>query len=123
MHSLIVFVSGGLGAVARYVLGGWVASLSPAFPWGTLTVNVLGSFLISMVMQVALAGGMSAEMRLALTTGLLGGFTTYSTFNYETLRAFEQGAWAAGLANVAATVLICLAAGAAGLIVGRMLTA
>src|SRR4029453_18853909 len=94
----------------------------PAFPWGTLAVNVLGSFLLGLSMQVAVATALlSPTLRLALTTGLMGGFTTYSTFNYETLQYFEQNDWLLGCANVAATVVVCLAAGGLGVVAGRLL--
>lgn len=123
MRHLIVFFAGGAGAVLRYVLGGWIAqAVGAGFPWGTLTVNASGSFLISFVMYVALASGtFSPELRLALTTGLLGGFTTYSTFNYETIALLREGAWQIAAMNVVATLLICLAAGFAGLAAGRAL--
>jgi CrcB protein len=95
MRHLIVFLAGGTGAVLRYAVGGWVAQASGStFPWGTLAVNVSGSFLISLVMHVALTtAAIAPELRLALTTGLLGGFTTYSTFNYETIELLREGAW------------------------------
>jgi CrcB protein len=123
MRHLIVFFAGGAGAVARYAIGGWVAQAAGAgFPWGTLVVNASGSFLISIVMYVAFAtSAISPELRLGLTTGFLGGFTTYSTFNYETIALLREGTWLIATANVAATVVICLAAGAAGLAVARAL--
>ena len=123
MRHLIVFLAGGAGAVARYAVGGWVAQAAGSgFPWGTLTVNVSGSFLISLVIQIALASdAISPEVRLALTTGLLGGYTTYSTFNYETIALLREGAWQIAAINVAATLLLCLAAGFAGLAAGRAL--
>ena len=123
MRHLIVFFAGGAGALARYALSGWVAQAAgSAFPWGTLAVNVSGSFLLSFVMQIALAtDAISPELRLALTTGFLGGFTTYSTFNYETMALLREGAWQIAAVNLAATVLLCLAAGFAGLAAGRAL--
>jgi CrcB protein len=123
VRHLIVFLAGGAGAVMRYVVGGWIAvAAGPGFPWGTLAINAAGSFLISIVMQVALAtDAIAPEMRLALTTGFLGGFTTYSTFNYETLALLREGTWLIAAANVVATVAICLAAGVAGLAAGRAL--
>ncbi len=123
MRHLIVFFAGGAGAVARYALSGWVAQAAGAgFPWGTLAVNASGSFLISVVMYVGLAtSAISPELRLALATGFLGGFTTYSTFNYETIALMREGTWLIATANVAATVVLCLAAGAAGLAVARAL--
>lgn len=117
----LVIAFSGLGGGARYLMGGWVAQLAPGFPWGTIAVNGLGSFLIVVFMQLGLHDAIGPDTRLALTTGLMGGFTTYSTFNYETMAFFEQGAVLLGAANVAATVAICLVTGALGLWAGRAL--
>ena len=70
-------------------------------------------------MQLGLAERISADTRLALTTGVMGGFTTYSTFNYETVAFWQQGGWLFGSLNIAVTVVLCLAAGGLGLWVGR----
>ena len=97
------------------------AQYGPAFPIGTLIVNVVGSFFIAFVMQIGSATEwLSADVRIMLTTGVMGGFTTYSTFNYETTSYFREGAWLIGLANVAATLIGCLVAGVAGLAVARL---
>jgi fluoride exporter len=119
---LCICLGGALGTGARYLLSGWLArAAGPGFPWGTLAVNVLGSFLLGAIMHVALTTELIAPtLRLVLTTGVMGGFTTYSTFNYETLRFFEEGAWLIGLANLGATVAACLAAGTLGLLSGRL---
>ena len=118
--SLLVFLGSGLGGVFRYLLGGWIANaVGSVFPFGTLTVNVLGSFLIALVMQLALRGVVGPDTRLFLTTGVMGGFTTYSTFNYEALGLFQRSALGLGLAYLAATVLGCLLAGVLGLWLGR----
>ena len=117
----LVALGGALGSVARYAVGALAAQfLGPAFPWGTLLVNLTGSFLIALVMHLALTGTViSLELRIFLTTGIMGGFTTYSSFNYETLALLNQRAyWLAGL-NLAATVLGCLVAGVLGLAAGR----
>jgi fluoride exporter len=109
--------SGPEGAISS----GWLAKVAGAgFPYGTLGVNLLGSFLLSLVMQVALSTGLSPSVRLFVATGLVGGFTTYSTFNYETLQSLEEGAWALGLLNLGTTVLGCLLAGLLGVALGRM---
>lgn len=117
----LVALGGALGSVARYGVGALAAQLlGPAFPWGTLLVNLTGSFLIALVMHLALTGTLiSLEMRIFLTTGIMGGFTTYSSFNYETLALLNQRAyWLAGM-NLAGTVLGCLVAGVLGLAAGR----
>jgi CrcB protein len=118
---LWVCLGGAFGTGARYLLSGWaVVALGSAFPWGTLAVNVLGSFFLSGIVHVALTTNVIAPtVRLALTTGVMGGFTTYSTFNYETLGYLREGAWTVALGNVLATLLLCLAAGIAGLAVAR----
>jgi CrcB protein len=116
-----VCLGGAAGTGARYWLSGWVQRhAGSSFPAGTLAVNVIGSFLLAALMEVGVTGGMlGPTLRVALTTGVIGGFTTYSTFNYETLEYLREGAWVFGIANVAATVFVCLAAGIAGLAAGR----
>lgn len=123
MKTLWIGLGGALGTVARYHLDGWVqARLGTAFPYGTLLVNVLGSFCLALLMQLALGGPVfSPTVRVVLATGVLGGFTTYSTFNFETLRSFQNGAWGVGALYVAATILGCLGAGALGWVCGRAL--
>jgi fluoride exporter len=120
---LLVALGGAAGSVARY----WVGGLAPrlfgeAFPYGTLVVNLLGSFLISLVMGVALNSGLlSVTMRVFLTTGIIGGFTTYSAFNYETLALLQQRLWLTGGLNILTTVLGCLVMGVLGLVLARVL--
>lgn len=123
MNSLYVAIGGAVGSVARYQLGGWVqARLGAHFPFGTLAVNLLGSFLVALVMFLGLrTDAIPPGARLALSTGLIGGFTTYSTFNYETLHLAEQGGWAWGALNVVATVVGCLAAGSLGWTCGKLI--
>ena len=118
---LWICLGGALGTGARYLLSGWLLRVAgPAFPVGTLAVNVIGSFLLGFLMQVATTTELlGPTLRLTLTTGVMGGFTTYSTFNYETLRSFEEGAAAMGILNIAATLGGCLLAGWLGLAAGR----
>jgi CrcB protein len=120
---LWICLGGAAGTGARYLLSGWLLrALGPGFPWGTLAVNVIGSFLLGFLMHIALATSLlSPTLRLTLTTGVMGGFTTYSTFNYETLQYLQQNEWLAAGTNVAATLLVCLAAGALGVLTGRLL--
>jgi CrcB protein len=120
---LWICLGGAIGTGARYLLSGWLArSTGAGFPWGTLAVNALGSFLLGFLMQVSLTTGLlPPTLRLALTTGVMGGFTTYSTFNYETLQLFEDEAWLLGFANLGVTVSVCLIAGLSGLLAGRLL--
>jgi CrcB protein len=116
---LLVCLGGALGSGARYATSLWAANaIGTAFPFGTLIVNVLGSFLLGFLMQ---AIPVSSDLRLMLTTGVMGGFTTYSTFNYETTQYFREGAWAMGATNIAVTVIGCLVAGLLGLAIARMI--
>lgn len=118
-----ICVGGAAGTGARYLLSGWaLVTLGAAFPYGTLLVNLLGSFLLGALMHVGLTTQLlSPSLRLALTTGVMGGFTTYSTFNYETLKYFQDGAWLLGCANVLVMVLTCLAGGVAGIWIAKLL--
>ncbi|MHB8875773.1 MAG: fluoride efflux transporter CrcB [Myxococcaceae bacterium] len=120
---LWICLGGAVGTGARYLLSGWTLRvLGPAFPYGTLAVNVLGSFLLAVLMVVGLhSTALSPTMRLVLTTGVMGGFTTYSTFSYESMRYFQDGAWLIGALNIGVTVLACLAACLLGWSGGRWL--
>jgi fluoride exporter len=123
MNLLMVSVAGALGSASRYLVSlGAYRWLGSAFPYGTLAVNVLGSFLIALIMQVALRGSLiSPLVRLTLTTGFLGGFTTYSAFNYESLDMLSKGAWRLAITNLLVTLFGCLFAGALGYRVARAL--
>jgi CrcB protein len=120
---LWICLGGAIGTGARYLLAGWLVRMTgPGFPWGTLAINAAGSFLLGFLMQVSLTTGLlPLTARLTLATGVIGGFTTYSTFNYETLQLFQEGAWLLGLVNLGATVAACLVAGVLGLLSGRLL--
>lgn len=120
---LWICLGGAIGTGCRYLLSGWLQRrMGAAFPYGTLAVNLLGSFLLGLILEVALTtNALSLELRLALTTGVMGGFTTYSTFNYETLQLFREGSYAFGIANLAVTVGGCLVAGILGWWAGRVL--
>ena len=119
---LWICLGGAAGTGARYLLSDWsLRNLGPGFPWGTLAVNVIGSFLLGLLIQIALATSLlSPTLRLTLTTGVMGGFTTYSTFNYETLRYLQQGDWVGAGTYVTTTLLVCLAAGGLGLFLARL---
>ena len=117
-----ICVAGAAGTATRYFLALWTAArFGSAFPFGTLIVNLSGCFLIAAVMHVALTAGWSHTTRAAVTIGFLGGFTTYSSFNYETTRLAEEGAGATAALNVALTVVGCWLAGWLGLTVARSL--
>ena len=120
---LAICFGGALGTAVRYGVGVWaLRAMGTSFPYGTLIVNVAGSFLIGMVMHVALTTELIAPtLRLTLTTGFMGGLTTYSSFNYETLAAFQRGAWRVAALNIGVTLAACLAAGMLGFVGARAL--
>jgi CrcB protein len=114
----LVCLGGALGSGARYATALWAASaFGVAFPFGTLIVNVAGSFVIGAVMELL----PPSELRLFLTAGVLGGFTTYSSFNEETLRLLRGGMPGSAMMNFGATVAGCLIAGIAGAAAARMI--
>jgi CrcB protein len=119
----LVCLGGAVGTAARYLLGVSVqAAFGPSFPVGTLTVNLIGSFLISMLMYLGVDKGLiSTQLRIVLCTGVVGGFTTYSSFNFETMRLFQQGSMLLGFVNIGGTLVGCLVMGALGLLAGRLI--
>ncbi|MDQ3589939.1 MAG: fluoride efflux transporter CrcB [Actinomycetota bacterium] len=124
MNVLLVAIGGGLGAAARYLAGVWiVALLGAGFPWGTFFVNVTGSFLIGIVLVLVEGGTLPAEARLFFAVGILGGYTTFSSFSYETLQLVNGGGNVVGpvLFNTLGQVLTGLLAVYLGVVVGRVL--
>jgi fluoride exporter len=119
----LVAIGGLVGSIARYWLAGAVQDMtSHGFPSGTLVVNVLGSFVIGLVMALSLDRGLvDDELRILLTTGFCGGFTTMSTFSYETLYLMRDGEPLLAAGNVGATLVACFGATWAGAVVARML--
>ena len=121
MRLLLICLGGALGTAARYGLSTWCRStLGAGFPYGTLAVNVIGSYLLSMIMYI----GMNTELispatRVVLGVGVMGGFTTYSSFNYETVQLLEERTFLLAGANLLATVLGCMTAGFLGLATAR----
>ena len=116
----LICLAGAMGTGARYLVGvGCVRAFGPDFPIGTLVVNVIGCFLIALVMQVAARDMISETTRYVLATGFMGGLTTYSAFNYESTRFFDQRAWGLFALNVGATLLLCFGAGILGAIAGK----
>lgn len=122
---LLVCLGGALGSAARYLAGTWTAgALGTTFPAGTLLVNVTGSLLIALVMRLSLRSrAVPPDLRLFLTTGVMGGYTTYSSFCYETLRYLESGAPASAAVYLLGTLVGCFAAGLLGDALARLLTA
>jgi CrcB protein len=110
---LFVGIGGFIGAVLRYLVSGWVQNLSQRidFPYGTLAVNIIGCFLLGALSQlVEMQMEMTAEIRLLLTVGLLGSFTTYSTFSNETITLLQDQRMTLALMNIGMHLLLGLAA-------------
>ena len=124
VNILCVGIGGFLGSVLRYLVALWTASKGwTTFPWATLIVNAVGCFLITLIMTVAFAITMRTNLRLFLTTGIMGGLTTYSTFDYETTKFFQDGAPMSAFANIGATLVVCFIAGLLGIALARVLVA
>ena len=122
MRLLLICLGGAVGTGARYLIGGLAARwLGPEFPYGTLFINVVGSFLIGFIQQVGLTTlAIPETTRLVLTIGVMGGLTTYSSFSYETIRLIENGSWLGAAANIVLTTGLCLVVCVLGLGLGRV---
>lgn len=120
-HILLVAAGGAVGSVLRYLVGLWtLRSFGPAFPWGTLTVNITGSFLIGVLAEaIGRKFGASVEMRVFLITGILGGYTTFSAFSLDAMTLLERGEPVTALIYVASSVLLSALAVFAGLALMR----
>ena len=119
---LWVGLGGFLGANARYLLGLWVAGrVGTTFPYGTLVINVTGSFILGLIMGLLDAHVLAPAVRLSLAIGFVGAYTTFSTFTYETLRLIENGSLLLATANVFGSVLLGMLAVVAGVVAGRAL--
>lgn len=118
-----VFVGGGLGAVGRYGLSLWARRLAPAawMPWGTLAANLLGCALIGLLAGLFAHVEVSPTVRIGLTTGVLGGLTTFSTFSFETVQLAQTGRWGLAGVNLLANLIPGLALAALGAWVGHRL--
>ncbi|MHB1169081.1 MAG: fluoride efflux transporter CrcB [Longimicrobiales bacterium] len=115
MTVLYIALGGAAGAVARYGLGGWIqARAGSSFPLGTLVVNVVGSLLLGFVLHYLEAVRLAPELRASITIGLLGAFTTFSTFSYETVEMLGVGAWGKAGAYALGSLLLGLGAVIAG---------
>jgi len=122
-HYLAVAIGGCLGSVARYWLSGAVYRLSGSgFPYGTLAVNVLGCFLLGGIMSlVEYRQFFGPSLRVFLTIGVMGGFTTFSTFGFETFALVRDHEYLSAIGNVTANVLVGLIAVIAGWFLAKLL--
>jgi CrcB protein len=124
INLLIVGAGGFLGSVFRYLLGGWTQRLFPAstFPYGTLTVNVIGCLVIGLLRGLVDSRGMfTPEVRTFLLIGLLGGFTTFSSFGFETFALARDAEYIPSLLNIGLNVILGLGAVWLGYILARLL--
>ncbi len=123
MRWLILFAGGGLGAMLRFALALWVDERAQvSFPWGTLVVNVVGCFLIGLIATFADEHRLlTSAMRLFVIAGLVGGFTTFSTFGLETWRLVEEGLSGVALLNVPMSFSVTMVALIVGVVLGRSL--
>lgn len=117
---LFVAAGGAIGSALRYSAMVWISQrLSQGFPWHTFIVNVTGSFLLGLLLSLSVEHGGWDRFTIFLGIGVLGGFTTFSTFSFESLRLLEEGMLGAGVANMALSVVVGVAAAAAGIALGR----
>lgn len=114
---LIIMAGGALGTLARYLISVLAAPISGNLPWGTIIINITGSFIIGLFGTLTLAHGrfpVSENMRLFVMIGLCGGYTTFSSFSLQTLDLIRSGAMTRAGVNIAASVVLCVAAVSAG---------
>jgi len=111
---LWIALGGALGSVARFACAEWIATRAPgAFPWGTLFVNVVGSLAIGLIAgfgETAMRWQLPLMVRQFIMIGILGGYTTFSSFSLQTLMLARNGAWLLAGLNAAASVLLCVMA-------------
>jgi fluoride exporter len=124
VNTLLIFFGAGIGGVLRYWVSNivyWIAGRQ--FPYGTLIVNISGCFLMGVlfVLIIERFDGIASQLRSLLLIGLLGGYTTFSSFSIETLNLFENGAWLSGFLNVFLSVVLCIFAVWVGVLGGRQL--
>jgi len=123
MGVLLVALGGAIGSVARYLMGGWFASrLGPAFPYGTFAINISGSFIIGLFLAFAeRRASLSPYWRLFFAVGFVGGYTTFSTFEYEAVRLLQDDELLLGALYVAGSVVTGAFGVLAGIVLGSWL--
>lgn len=122
MLLLYIAVGSAAGGVTRYLLGGAIQrAMGLGFPAGTLVINLTGSLLLGLILRHALTSGLTPELRGLLAIGFCGGYTTFSTFSYETMDLLQQGDWLRAGTYVILSVVGALAATAAGFAVAPYL--
>lgn len=116
-ETLWIAAGGAIGSMARYWIALWALPVSRHLPWGTIGINIVGSFIIGLFGTLTLESGRHPApewLRLFVMVGFCGGFTTFSSFSLQTLDLMRGDAWSRALANVGISVLLCLASVAAG---------
>ena len=123
MELLSIAAGGALGAVSRFCLGNLISRIiGSALPYGTFVINIVGCFFMGLIMTMIIERGMlSAAWRLLLCVGFLGGFTTFSSFGYETLMLLQEEKIFAALAYVGGSIILGLMSAALGVAVGKLL--
>lgn len=124
IDNLLIFIGAGFGGVFRYWISNATYSLlGRQFPYGTIVVNFSGCFLMGLLFVLTLErfDGIGSQLRALLLIGLLGGYTTFSSFSMETINLFESGNWSSALMNILVSTIICIGATWLGVIGGRNL--
>ena len=118
----LVMVGGGIGAGMRHLLNmGALRLLGPTYPWATMIINITGSLILGLLAGLVLGQVVSHHWQLIIGTGMMGGYTTFSTASVETVRLVEEGRWRAGLINGLGMLALCTAAAAGGFALGSVL--
>ena len=125
IKSMLLVASGGaVGALLRYLMTSGISFwMGRDFPYGTITVNIAGSFLIGMFTTVLCQNAMEPQLKLLLITGLLGGFTTFSTFSLDTINLIASGCWLKTFFYIAGSLILSLTATFAGIAMGSAIKA
>jgi fluoride exporter len=122
-----VMIGGAIGSALRYAMSTWIAEASHStFPWGTLAVNILGSLVIGLFTGLTGPDGpmlVSPVGRAFVTIGILGGFTTFSSFSFQTMLLLQDGQWFPAVGNILSSVVLCLVATGGGIALANVLAA
>jgi len=124
MKCLVVGIGGFIGANARYLVGMWVQNKwGASFPYGTFVINITGSFILGLFAALTLKYAWNDHWRLLIAVGFVGAYTTFSTFEYESLMLVSEGAWGRALVNILGSVVLGFAAAFLGVVAARFIGA
>ncbi|PSR04616.1 MAG: fluoride efflux transporter CrcB [Bacteroidetes bacterium SW_11_45_7] len=122
MQWLAVFLGGGLGSVLRFGVNRLAVNMPLHYPWGTFFANIISSFVLGMIIGLSLQKSQfNPLLKLFFVTGLCGGFSTFSTFSFETFRLLKEGNYLMGGINILTSIVFCLIAIGLGLALGKNL--